>query len=83
MLPLEISSGAVSRRNGCPDKMTMRALVTKALKNKLITRPQANAMLRHARHHTEGHLLFMLRLMIEKHMTYSDAHKAAMRQVGK
>ena len=34
-------------------------------------------------HHSEGHMRFMMKLTIEKHMTFAEAHKAAMRQVGK
>ena len=63
----------------------MRELLTKALKNKVITRPQANALLRHAKggKHSEGHLLFMLRQMAEKHLTFEEAHARAMKAVGK
>jgi len=61
----------------------MKELITKALKNKLITRAQANALLRHAGHHSEGHMLFMLKGMIEKHLTFSEAHTRAMKAVGK
>ena len=61
----------------------MKELITKALKNKLITRPQANALLGHAAHHSEGHMLFMLKHMIEKHLTFSEAHTRAMKAVGK
>ena len=40
-------------------------------------------LLRHKRQHTEGHLLFMLRLMIEKHLTFAEAHQMALNQVGR
>ena len=33
--------------------------------------------------HTEGHMLLMMKLMIEKHMTFSAAHEVAMKQVGR
>ena len=61
----------------------MRELLLKALKNKVITRPQASALLRHSRHHSEGHLLFMWKLMAEKHLTFEEAHARAMKAVGK
>ena len=61
----------------------MRELITKALKNKVITRPQANALLRHAKHHSEGHLLFMLKLMADKHLTFQEPHARAMKAVGR
>ena len=58
-------------------------LIKKALVNKQLTRPQANALLRHKKHHTEGHLLFMLKHMIDKHLTFGEAHQRAMTAVGK
>ena len=61
----------------------MRELITKALKNKVITRPQANALLRHAKHHSEGHMLMMIKLMAEKHLTFEEAHARAQKAVGK
>ena len=61
----------------------MRELILKALKNKVITRPQANALLRHAKHHSEGHLLMMLKLMADKHLTFQEAHARAQKAVGK
>ena len=36
----------------------MRDRIGQALTNKLLTKPQAQALLRHAKHHTEGHMLF-------------------------
>ena len=60
----------------------MRELIVKALKNKQITKPQANALLRHAKHHSEGHLLWMLKAMIEKSLTFAEAHARAMKAVG-
>ena len=62
--------------------MQTRELVLLALKNRQITRPQANALLRH-RHHSEGHRLMMLKLMVEKHLTFEEAHARAMKAVGK
>ena len=61
----------------------MRELITKALKNKVITRPQANALLRHAKHHSEGHMLMMIKLMADKHLTFEEAHARALRAVGR
>ena len=63
--------------------MVVAELVKKALINKQISRPQANALLRHKKHHTEGHLLFMMKLMIEKHMTFGEAHTRATAAVGR
>ena len=57
-------------------------LIKKAVVNKQLTRPQANVLLRHKKHHTEGHLLFMMKLMIEKHLTFGEAHTRAMKAVG-
>ena len=61
----------------------MRELITKALKNKVITRPQANALLRHAKHHSEGHMLMMLKLMADKLLTFEEAHARAMKAGGR
>ena len=63
--------------------MQTRELILLALKNKQITRPQANALLRHAKHHTEGHRLFMLKAIVEKHLTLEEAHARALKAVGK
>ena len=61
----------------------MRELIVKAQKNGKITKPQANALLRHQRHHSEGHLLWMLKAMVEKHYSFQEAHERAMKAVGK
>ena len=61
----------------------MRDLIVKTQKNGKITKPQANALLRHAKHHSEGHLLWMLRAMVEKSLTFQEAHARAMKAVGK
>ena len=58
-------------------------LIKKAVTNKQITRAQANALLRHKSHHSEGHMLFMLKHMVEKHLTFGEAHQRAMKAVGK
>jgi len=62
--------------------MQTRELVLLALKNKQITRPQANALLRH-RHNSEGHRLHMLKGMVEKHLSFEEAHARALKAVGK
>ena len=61
----------------------MRDRIGHALTNKLLTKPQAQALLRHAKHHTEGHMLFMIKNMIEKHLTFQEAHHRAMIAVGR
>ena len=58
-------------------------LFAKAVINKQITRAQANALFRHKSHHSEGHMLFMLKSMIEKHLTFGEAHQRALKAVGK
>ena len=83
MQNLEINFGADIPRNCCPSKMTVAELIKKAVINKQITKAQANALLRHKGHHSEGHMLFMLKSMIDKHLTFSEAHQRAMKAVGK
>ena len=61
----------------------MRDRVGQALTNKLLTKPQAQALLRHARHHSEGHMLFMIKNIIDKHLTFQEAHHRAMIAVGR
>ena len=61
----------------------LSALIGQAVVRKQLTKAQGSSLLRHRTHHSEGHLLFMLRLMMEKHMTFAEAHKVAMRQVGR
>ena len=62
---------------------SMRELIGKADTNKVMTRSQGTALLRHRKHHTEGHMLLMLRLMTSKHMSFKDAHEHAMTAVGR
>ena len=62
---------------------TLVELIGQAVTRKQLTKAQGSSLLRHRTHHSEGHLLFMLRLMMEKHMTFAEAHKVAMRQVGR
>ena len=61
----------------------MSDLIGQAVTRKQLTKAQGSSLLRHRTHHTQGHLLFMMKLMIEKHLSFADAHKAAMRQVGR
>ena len=61
----------------------MIELIGKAVKNKKLTKAQGATLIRHRKHHTEGHMLFMMRMMIEKNMSFKDAHEYAMKQVGK
>ena len=61
----------------------MRELIGKAVKNGKLTKAQGTTLLRHRKHHTEGHMLLMMRMMIEKHMSFKDAHAYASKQVGK
>ena len=62
---------------------SMSELIGQAVTRKQLTKAQGSSLLRHRTHHTEGHLLMMMKLMIEKHMTFAAAHKEAMRQVGR
>jgi len=62
---------------------SMSELIGQAVTRRQLTKAQGSSLLRHRTHHSQGHLLFMLRLMVEKHYSFSDAHKEAMRQVGK
>ena len=61
----------------------MGDLIGRAVTHKQLTKAQGSSLLRHRKHHTDGHMLMMMRLMIEQHMSFSDAHKAAMKQVGR
>ena len=61
----------------------MIELIGKAVKNKKLTKAQGATLIRHRKHHSEGHMLLMMRMMIEKHMSFKDAHEYAMKQVGK
>ena len=61
----------------------MRELIGKAIKNKQLTASQGTSLLRHRKHHTEGHMLFMMKLMIEKHLSFKEAHERALKHVGR
>ena len=58
-------------------------LISNAVRLRQITKAQANALLRHRKHHTEGHMLHMLQLMATKHLSFKEAHERAMKAVGK
>ena len=61
----------------------MSELIGQAVTRKQLTKAQGSSLLRHQTHHSQGHMLLMMKLMIEQNMTFSDAHKVAMKQVGK
>ena len=91
MQNLEINSGAgipkIAAQIKMPSKIgysgSVADLIRIAVTNKQLTRAQANALLRHKSHHSEGHMLFMLKSMIDKHLTFGEAHERAMKAVGK
>ena len=58
-------------------------IIGQAITRKQLTKAQGSSLLRHRQHHTSGHMLLMVSLMIEKHYTFAQAHKIAMKQVGK
>jgi len=43
----------------------MIELIGKAVKNKKLTKAQGATLIRHRKHHSEGHTLLMMRKMIE------------------
>jgi|TARA_R100000734_G_C3263356_1_gene61381 hypothetical protein len=47
-----------------------------------LTKRQKQTMKRHSKHHTSRHMRVMTGLM-EKGMTFGEAHKKAMKDVGK
>ena len=49
---------------------------------KKLTKRQTNALRRHSRHHTKKHMKFM-RAQMRKGKTFTQAHKAAMKRVGR
>jgi LAS superfamily LD-carboxypeptidase LdcB len=53
-----------------------------ARKRKKLTKRQTNALRRHSRHHTKKHMKFM-RAQMRKGKTFTQAHKAAMKKVGR
>ena len=62
---------------------TVAELIGNAVKLRQITKAQANALLRHRKHSSEGHTVHMLMLMTTKHFSFKEAHERAMRAVGK
>ena len=53
-----------------------------AKKRKKLTKRQTNALRKHRRHHTKKHMKFM-RAQMRKGKTFTQAHKAAMKKVGR
>jgi len=53
-----------------------------AKKRKTLTKRQQATMKRHRRHHTRKHMAFMRKEML-KGKTFTQAHKLAMRKVGR
>ena len=62
---------------------SMSEVIGQAVTRKQLTKAQGSSLLRHRQHHSQGHMMLMMKLMIEQNMTYSDAHKVAKKQVGK
>ena len=58
-------------------------LIGKAVVNKKLTKAQGASLMRHRRGHTEGHMLYMIKNMIEKHLTFQEAHHRALIAVGR
>ena len=47
-----------------------------------LTERQEQTLRKHSKHHTPGHMKFMRKAMMEG-KTFTEAHKAAMKKVGK
>ena len=47
-----------------------------------LTKSQQNAMKKHSKHHTKKHMQYMLNSM-KRGATFTQAHKRAMKKVGK
>ncbi len=75
----------IHQENGLQMKrmQTVPQLIGDARRNRRLTTQQAASLLRHRRGHTEGHVLFMIRLMLERGMSFKDAHERAMKAVGR
>tara|TARA_B100000902_G_scaffold55608_1_gene62388 strand:- start:5580 stop:5750 length:171 start_codon:yes stop_codon:yes gene_type:complete len=56
--------------------------MAKKVKKKSLTARQKSAMKNHSQHHTAAHMREMTRLMLAG-STFTDAHKKAMRKVGR
>ena len=61
--------------------MTVAEEIEKAHQDGRIGKRQKAALLRHAGHHSEAHMQYMLTAM--QHTTFRAAHKAALAAVGK
>ena len=57
-------------------------MAEKLLKKKTLTKRQEDTMKRHSVHHTKKHMDTMRSMML-KGKTFGQAHKAAMKKVGK
>ena len=57
-------------------------LIGNAVRLKQITKAQANALLRHRKHFTEGHIVHMVQLMATKHFSFKEAHERTTVAVG-
>ncbi len=66
-----------------PSAGTWQELIGKALTNGQLTKTQASSLLRHRKHHSSGRMLYMIRAMIERHLSFKDAHAQALLQVGR
>ena len=61
----------------------IQELIGKAVVNKKLTKAQGTTLMRHRKHHTQGHMLLMMRMMIEKNYSFKDAHEHATAAVGR
>jgi repressor of nif and glnA expression len=59
-----------------------RKLVGGIVVAKKLTKRQTNTLRRHARHHTKKHMKFM-RAQMRKGKTFTQAHRLAMKKVGR
>ncbi len=70
-------------KEACGSMNSIPELIGKALLNQKLTKTQAASLLRHRKGHSAGHMLLMIKLMIEEHLTFAEAHKRAMLLVGR
>ena len=50
----------------------LSALIGQAVLRKQLTKAQGSSLLRHRTHDSEGHMLFMMKLMIEKQVIHRE-----------
>ena len=62
--------------------MYAKKMTVKPLKKKGLTKTQTNALARHSRHHSKKHMEQMKKDML-RGLNFNDAHKIAMKKVGK